>query len=107
MPGFVLNVASTVLCAHGGQAKAIAPNPRVRVAGVPAVTQLAPYAIAGCSNSPPPTGVGPCVMGNWVTAATRVRSMGQPLLLQDSQGICVPTGTPLTVAMTQPRVKAI
>jgi hypothetical protein len=107
MPGFVLNVASTVLCAHGGQAKAIAPNPRVLIAGSPVVTQLAPYVIAGCPNLPSPTGVGPCITGTWITASLRVKSMGQPLLLQDSQGICVPTGTPLTVALTQPRVKAL
>jgi hypothetical protein len=33
-------------------------------------------------------------------------SMGQPVLLQDSQSLCTPTGTPLTVMVTQVRVKA-
>jgi hypothetical protein len=33
-----------------------------------------------------------------------VFSNGQPLLLLDSQAICVPTGTPLLVTVTQPRV---
>ena len=47
----------------------------------------------------------PCVTANWVTAALRVRAGGQPVLLQDSQAVCVPNGTPLTVAMTQLRVK--
>ena len=30
MPGFVLHQGATVLCMHGGQAQAVAPNPRVR-----------------------------------------------------------------------------
>jgi len=37
--------------------------------------------------------------------ALRVLAGGQPVLLQDSQAVCVPTGTPLTVAMTQVRVR--
>ena len=35
MPGFVLHVGATVLCAHGGQAQPTAPNPRVLVSGQP------------------------------------------------------------------------
>jgi hypothetical protein len=37
--------------------------------------------------------------------ATRVMAGSQPVLLQDSQAICTPTGTPLTIAVTQVRVK--
>jgi hypothetical protein len=33
----------------------------------------------------------------------RLLSNGQPLLLLDSQAICVPTGTPLMIVMTQVR----
>jgi hypothetical protein len=29
------------------------------------------------------------------------------VLLQDSQAVCAPTGTPLAVVMAQPRVKAM
>jgi hypothetical protein len=36
-----------------------------------------------------------------------VRSNGQFLLLQDSQATCTPNGTPLTVAVTQVRVKGM
>ena len=35
MPGFLLHVGATVLCAHGGQAQPTAPNPRVLVSGQP------------------------------------------------------------------------
>lgn len=107
MPGYVLHVGATVLCAHGGQAQPMSPNPRVKVAGQPVVTQPFPHSITGCSNPPPPTHVGPCVLANWVTAATRVKASQQPLLLQDSQSTCVPTGTPLTITQVQARVRAI
>lgn len=104
MPGFFLHVGATVICAHGGQAQPTAPNPRVLVGGQPTVTMAAPYVVAGCAFAPP-SGNGPCVTAQWVTAATRVMSNGQPLLLQDSQSVCAPTGTPLTIVVTQVRVK--
>ena len=106
MPGTILHVGATVFCAHGGQAQPTVPNPRVKVMGQPIVTQVAPYVVAGCTNPPPPANVGPCMVGQWVTAATRVKTMGQPVLLQDSQAICAPTGAPLSVVVTQLRVKA-
>lgn len=104
MPGFLLHVGATVLCSHGGQAQPTTPNPRVTVGGQPTVTMTAPYVVAGCTFPPPPNGNGPCVTAQWVTAATRVTSGGQPLLLLDSQAICTPTGTPLVVTVTQTRV---
>jgi hypothetical protein len=103
MPGFVLHVGATVICAHGGQAQPTAPNPRVTVSGMPTVTMAAPYVVAGCvfnvSGAP-----SPCVTAQWVVAATRVTSNGQPLLLQDSQAICAPNGTPVSILATQARV---
>jgi len=57
---------------------------------------------------PPPTaGNGPCVTAQWITGATRVVSNGLPVLLQDSQAICTPTGTPLLIVTTQTRVMGI
>lgn len=107
MPGFLLHVGATVLCSHGGQAQPTVPNPRVTVTGQPTVTMTAPYVVAGCAFPPPPNGNGPCVTAQWVTAATRVTSNGQPLLVLDSQAICVPTGTPLLVVVTQTRATGI
>jgi hypothetical protein len=54
---------------------------------------------------PPPSGNGPCVTAQFVMGATRVTAGGEPVLLQDSQSICTPTGTPLTVSVTQTKVK--
>ena len=104
MPGFLLHVGAAAQCAHGGQAQATAPNARVQVSAQPTVTMAAPYAIAGCAMPPPPTGNGPCVSAPWIVAATRVTSNGQPLLLIDSQALCVPTGTPVVITGAQTRV---
>jgi hypothetical protein len=104
MPGFVVHVGATVLCMHAGQAQPVAPFPRVLVSGQPVATQAGPYVIAGCGLSGTPTP--PCVTAQWVRAATRVFAGGAPLVLQDSQAVCVPTGTGLTVVVTQLRVLA-
>jgi len=103
MPGFLLHQGATVMCMHAGQAQPTSPNPRVMVSGQPVVTQAAPYVVAGCPFVPP--AAGPCVTGQWITAATRLLAGGLPALLQDSQAICAPTGTPLNIIVTQVRVK--
>lgn len=106
MPGFLLHANATILCAHGGQVQATMPSPRVRVAGQPIVTMAAPHMVAGCpfnvSGSPVP-----CVTAQWVIGATRVRSLGAPVLLQDSQAVCAPNGTPVSIVVTQVRVRGV
>ncbi|HEX8490275.1 MAG TPA: hypothetical protein VF626_04610 [Chthoniobacterales bacterium] len=107
MPGFLLHVGAQVLCSHAGQAQPTTPNPRVMVSGQPTVAITCPYVIAGCTLPPPTAANGPCVTAQFVTAATRVTSNGQPLLLLDSQAICAPTGTPLLIVLTQTRATAM
>ncbi|NEQ30832.1 MAG: hypothetical protein F6K04_07500 [Leptolyngbya sp. SIO4C5] len=107
MPGPLLHQNATVLCSHAGQAQPTVVNPRVTVSGQPIVMQSSVYAIAGCTLPTPPAANGPCVTAQWVTAATRVTSMGIPVLLLDSQALCTPTGTPLVIAATQVRVSAM
>ncbi|UCC61657.1 MAG: hypothetical protein JSV36_12720 [Anaerolineae bacterium] len=107
MPGFLLHVGAVVQCMHAGQAQPTVPYPRVRASGQPIVTQAAPFVIAGCTFPPPPVANGPCVTAQWVTAAVRVKANGMPVLLQDSQAICAPTGTGLIVAATQVRVRGM
>jgi hypothetical protein len=106
MPGYLLHLGATVFCAHGAPAQPTSPNPRVTVSGQPIVTQIVPYVVTGCPFVPP-AGNGPCVTAQWIVGATRVFADGQPVLLQSSQAVCTPTGTPLTVAVTQPRVSGI
>jgi uncharacterized Zn-binding protein involved in type VI secretion len=107
MPGFLLHLGATVMCAHGGQAQPTAPQPSVLVSGQPVVTLGAPYVVAGCAFPPPPAANGPCITGQFVDGATRVFVEGMPVLLLDSQAICAPTGTPLIVAVTQVRVSGV
>lgn len=104
MPGFLLHMGATVMCAHGGQAQPTAVDPRVTVSGQPVVTVAAPWLVAGCAFPPPPAANGPCLTAQWITSAVRVLANGLPVLLLDSQAICAPTGTPLLVVMAQPRV---
>lgn len=106
MPGFVVHLGAQVQCAHLGQATPTVINPRVTVSGQPTVTMAAPYVIAGCPFNVSGAPV-PCVTAQWVTAATRVTSNGQPLILLDSQAVCAPNGTPLLILATQTRVTAI
>jgi hypothetical protein len=104
MPGFFVHVGATVTCAHAGQAQPTVPNPRVTVMGMPTVAMTSPYMVAGCVFPPPTNGNGPCVSAQFTTGTVRVTSMGQPLVVVSSQAICVPTGTPLIIALTQTRV---
>lgn len=107
MPGFLLHVGATVMCAHAGQAQPTAPNPRVKVGGQPIVMQSTIYTISGCPFTTPAGSPMPCVTGQWVSAATRVCAGGQPVLLIDSQAVCAPNGTPLNIVVTQTRVRGV
>lgn len=104
MPGFLLHQGATVLCQHGGQAQVTAPFARVKVGGQLLAVQPSPWTVAGCPFTTP-GGPVPCVTAQWVTAAIRVRAGGQPVLLQDSQAVCIPNGTGVMVTVTQVRVK--
>jgi hypothetical protein len=104
VPGFIVHAGATVICAHGGQAMPTVTSPRVTVGGQPVTTQAAPYTVAGCAL--PPVAGGPCVTAQWITGATRVTAGGLPVLIQSSQSTCIPTGTPLTIVVTQLRVQA-
>jgi len=107
MPGFLVHVGAQVMCLHAGQATPTVPNPRVTVSGQPTVLMTTPYLVAGCALPPPPAANGPCVTAQWLSGTTRVFSNGQPLLVQSIQAICAPSGTPLLIIATQPRVSAI
>jgi hypothetical protein len=104
MPGVLLHVGATVLCAHAGQAQPSVPNTSVLVSGQPTVTISGPYLVAGCPFVPP--AAGPCVTAQWLVGTVRVTSFGQPLVIQTGQAICAPTGAPLLPLVCQTRVAA-
>jgi hypothetical protein len=102
--GMLVQQGATVLCAHGGQAQPGAPAARVKLAGQAAIGLPPPWTISGCSL--PPQAGGPCATATWSVGTVRVKSMGQPLVIQDGTAQCVPTGVPLNVVSAQVRVKA-
>ncbi|KXU84614.1 hypothetical protein CR51_41430 [Caballeronia megalochromosomata] len=104
MPGPILHVGATVMCAHGGQATPTAPVGRVMVSGQMVATIAAPYAVAGCGLTGAPSG--PCATGQWVVGATRVFALGQALAIQSGVSVCAPTGSPMSPVAAQARVLA-
>jgi hypothetical protein len=107
MPGPIVHLGATVQCTHQGTATPVTTSPRVTVSGQPIVTMTSSYAVAGCTFPAMSSGAPPCATAAWTMGAVRVTSMGQPVILQDSQATCVPTGTPLLIMTTQPRVTAM
>jgi hypothetical protein len=104
MPGMLLHIGALVQCQHGGSALPLTSVPRVKVSGQPIVLQSISHTIVGCSFLPP-NGNGPCVSAQWLTGATRIKANGIPVLLSDSQALCMPTSTGLTMSQIQTRVK--
>jgi hypothetical protein len=109
MPGPVSHVGAVTICPHGGQITGITANARVLVNGMPAVTQTDQFMVAGCAFAVGPKPQ-PCLTARWLTVATRVTVMGQPLVVQGGVGLCfsaeqIPQGPP-TVISCQPRVIA-
>jgi hypothetical protein len=104
VPGFLLHLSAMVTCAHGGRATPMTTVPKVLVGGQPIAVRTSPHGIIGCALPPPPGANGPCVTAAWVTSAVSVLSFGQPVLLQDSQAICAPSGTPVIIMATQTKV---
>jgi len=92
--------------------------PRVMLSGAPAVPQQPAWPVIGCGVPPlfgsgptgmqhPIIGLLPCFLATWVTATTRVQSMGQPLLLDTSQGVSLPNGLTVLPVPGQFRVTAV
>jgi len=106
MPGPLIQQGATVLCVHGGQAMPTVPNATVTLDGMPSCLLPQPWTVAGCPGVPA-VPIPPCVTAQWITGTTRVTSFGQPLLVQSSQAVCSPTGTPLLPLVTQMRVTAM
>ena len=103
MGGFLLHQNAAVQCMHAGQAMPMVPNLCVKVSSQAIVTQMTVYAVSGCTLAAIPSP--PCVTAQFTSAAIRVKANGMPVLLQDSQATCVPTGTGLIIVSTQTRVR--
>jgi len=104
MSGFVLHVGATVQCFHPpGDATPRASNTRVKVGGRNTIVMTDLYDVKNC---PFGNGNSPCLVATWTQGATRVKSLGIPLVLTDSQSTSVPNGSPLHPISSQTRVRA-
>lgn len=103
----VLDMTSSMFCPHMGKASPISASPRVRILGNPILTLPSTLTVASC---PFTTGSSPapCLQITWTSASLRVRSAGQPVLMQGAQSTSVgaagPQG-PAKIMVVQPRVK--
>lgn len=104
MPAPILHLGASVMCSHGGSAVPTAPYPRVLVLGQPVVLTTSPYVIAGCALAG--TGTPPCVSGQWVMGALRVRGNGLALAIVGGTAVCMAPGTPMQAVSFQTRAVA-
>lgn len=109
MAGPVMHVGAAAQCPHGIPLTIVPGAARVLVSGMPVALLSDTGLVAGCPfmAGPKPQ---PCVTARWFAGATRVTSMGVPVLVNPSPGICqspdqVPNGPPLVMS-TQTRVIA-
>jgi hypothetical protein len=98
MAGTLLTEANPAQCVHGGTARPTLAGPRVRAGGAAVAAMGDAWIVTGC---PAPV---PCVTAQFVEGASRVRSVGRPVLLQSSPAVCAPSGTPLILGGGQGRV---
>jgi hypothetical protein len=101
----ILTTGSTVMCPHGGQAMLTTTNTEMLIDGQPALLQNDLHAIAGCTFSPGPV-PSPCVSIRWMSAASQTLAGGEPVLLQNSVGLCLnaaqaPQGVAIVVQAQQ------
>lgn len=88
MPGNLLNMNSTIMCPHGGQAICITANTSVFAEGSPLLLETDILPVVGC-----PFTIGlkysPCVRIEWTAGATKDSVNGTPVLLRSSIGKCI------------------
>jgi hypothetical protein len=109
MPGPVLHAGAGCACPHGAPLQIVPSGPRVLVGGAPAAVLTDQGLVAGCpfmvAQKPQP-----CATTRWTAGATRVTSMGQPVLVGPPVAIVqsadqIPAGPP-TLSSCQSRVIA-
>lgn len=110
MGASLIQMGATISCPHAGQVSAVSGNPRVRLGGQPVTTMADTFVVGGCpfvvGNKPQP-----CVQVQWLTVSNRVKVGRQPVILQDSFGLCksveqIPQGKVMPFAV-QGRVKGV
>ena len=106
MPGYLLNMNATGKCPHAGSAQPDVGAARLKAGGAAVLTVSTQMMISACSNVVANSPF-PCVTGAFIVGATRVKTMGLPVVLADSQTMNVPTAVPTSITNTQTKVKGI
>lgn len=109
MTAYVVHQGATVLCFHGANAMLSPGQHPVKVSGHRVATSRDDGTVTGCPFTVS-SKAQPCTTIRWVTAATRVKVNGQPVLLDTSSSTCysaeqLAQGT-ASIPSTQRRVKA-
>jgi hypothetical protein len=104
----LLNMASVLMCPHGGTVQIITSNTRVMAGGDYLVRSSDTFIIAGCAFTLPGPVPSPCVQVQWVQTVEESQTMGDFNLNEASVGLCLaatqaPQGTVL-INETQPQV---
>lgn len=89
MPGYVLTIASSIQCMHGGQAILITSNTRLLVSGVPALLETDVPVVVGCPFTLPGPKYSPCVKIEWTGGSSQLTVGGIKVLIAASIGRCV------------------
>ena len=105
MGNSLLNKDTKAQCDHAGQLKFFGAVNKVLIDGSPALIQLAPAVVSGCSQPGPPPPPGPCVMAMFTSGAQKVSILGFPALLDNSKATCVPTGASVKINQAQSKVE--
>jgi hypothetical protein len=103
----LLNIASVMMCPHGGSVQPITSNTRAQATGGFLLRSSDTFVIAGC-----PFVLGlvphPCVEVQWVQPATGSKAAGDFTLTEASVGLCVAPDQAVQgavlIVMAQPRV---
>ncbi|MFB6608715.1 hypothetical protein ACFCVO_00195 [Agromyces sp. NPDC056379] len=110
MPGPILHAQATASCPHGGRLTIVPSGSRVLADGSPIAILTDQGQVVGCAFAVG-TKPQPCVSTQWLAGATRVTSMGTPVLINPPAALClsadqIPGGPPVITA-TQTRVVAM
>lgn len=106
----LFHVGASAICPHAGMVNTISTNTRVLVSSMQVATMSDTFLVAGCIfniNGMPH----PCVTLQFLVPATRVKVMGQPVILQTSASVAkaadqAPQG-PASMLVVQPRVQGL
>jgi len=103
----LVTIDATIMCAHGGTAKIIPTNTRVKAGGAFVATQACTVMIAGCPFTVPPGVPTPCIPAQWMVTALRVKVMGNPVITQSSVGMTTGMGPPVPLQIVQTQAKVM